>query len=93
VRLVLLDEPLLLEQSIQHAVDGVGGAERLLEPCPPTPRRHDSKLSRPNLGNAALVEDERHPGHEERLTDHEAAAPADLDDDAIRQLVPGHLDA
>ena len=60
VRLVLLDQPLLLEQGLEHAVDRVGGPERFLEPRAALARRDDRELAGPNLGEAAPVEHERH---------------------------------
>jgi hypothetical protein len=85
VRLVLLDKAFLLEQRLEHALDGVSGAQRLLEPCPPRPRRNDRQLPGPNRVETAAVEDEWNPRREEGLADDEAAAAADLDDEAIRQ--------
>jgi hypothetical protein len=81
---VFLDEAFLLEQRLEHALDGVGGAERLLETRPPSTRRDDRELARTNRVETAAVEDERNSGPEERLADEEAAASADLDDEAVR---------
>jgi hypothetical protein len=81
---VFLHEAFLLEQRLEHALHGVGGAERLLEAGPPSTRRDDRELARTNRVETAAVEDERNSGSEERLADEEAAASADLDDEAVK---------
>jgi hypothetical protein len=83
---VFLDEAFLLEQRLEHALDGVGGPKRLLEARTPATRCDDRELARTNRVETAPVEDERNTGPEERLADDEAAAPADLDDKAVRQV-------
>src|SRR5829696_760535 len=84
--LVLLDQPLLLEQRIENGVDGIRGAERLLQPRSATAGRDDGELAWTDLRDALLVEDERDAGSEEGLADDETAAPTYLDDQPIRQL-------
>ena len=86
MRFVLLDETLLLEEGVEDAVDRVRRPQRLLEPCTPALRRDDGELARPDLGEAALVENERDAGREERLADDQPPSSSDLDDDAVRQL-------
>ena len=85
MRLVLLDEALLLEQRVEHAPNRICRPERLLEPRPAALRRDDGELAGTDVREPAAVEDQRDAGREERLADNQPAATADLDDDALRQ--------
>jgi hypothetical protein len=87
VRLVPLGQAFVLEQRVEDSLDRVRGAERLLEPCAALARRDDGQLARPDVGEPAAIKDERNARRKERLADDEAAAPADLDDQAVRQWI------
>jgi hypothetical protein len=83
VRLVLLDQRLLLEQRVEHALDRVRRPERLLQPRPAALWRDDGELAGTNVSEPTAVEDQRNAGSEERLADNQPAAAADLDDDSV----------
>ena len=76
-------KPFVLEQAFEDVLDPVGRAERALEPGPPALLPDHRQVPGSEVAEPVLVQRDRHPGREDRLSDEHPAASGDLDDDVV----------